>query len=68
MKERLISQNQMTDDIEMTAKTLNMYLNDDFIDPPLSDVVKIAKYLNLSSDFLLGIFDRPEPITKEAEF
>jgi len=54
-----ISQRTIAEYIEIHERTYQMYENDKR-EPSQEDLIKLANYFNVSSDYLLGISDKPE--------
>ncbi len=55
----------MSEDLGIKYKTINLYMNEP-VSPALETLVCIAKYLNVSIDYLTGLVDDPRPMS-EAE-
>ena len=56
MKEKNISQIQLARYLNVGQQTVSKYMNHK-IEPSLDTVIKIAKYFEVSTDYLLGLED-----------
>ncbi|HQG97209.1 MAG TPA: helix-turn-helix transcriptional regulator [Thermotogota bacterium] len=54
------TQKEITEAIGISAGTLSRYLSRQRT-PTIEIIVKFAKFFNVSSDYLLGLTDNPEP-------
>lgn len=63
LAERGILQKELAEHIGVTANTVSYYLSGDRC-PDIDKIIEIAKYLNVSTDYLLGITDIKSPDTE----
>lgn len=59
--ERDVQQNTLAKKLEVSDKTLSSYVNG-YANPTLTGLAKISKFLNVSSDFLLGLSNELKPL------
>ena len=67
MKLRGISQSRLAHDSGTTEATISRYVNAKHDPGILSILPGIAKTLNVSTDYLIGIIDYPEPISPKSD-
>lgn len=60
-KKRKITQIRLSTEIEVSQETISAYENDK-AEPKLDKLVKIADFLNTSTDYLLGRTDDDSPL------
>ena len=68
MKLRGISQSRLAHNAGTTEATISRYVNAIHDPGVLSILPGIAKTLNVSTDYLIGIIDYPEPISEDTTF
>lgn len=59
-KSKQISQLKLALDLNTTQNTISRYETGER-EPGISELIKIARYFNVSVDYLLGITDNPDP-------
>ncbi len=59
-KSKQISQLKLALDLNTTQNTISRYETGER-EPGISELIKIAKYFNVSVDYLLEITDNPDP-------
>lgn len=60
-KSRNLTQEEISDIIGVKLSTYQKYERD-VISPPYDTLIKIAKYYNISTDYLLGLQEQPNPL------
>lgn len=60
-KSRNLTQEEISDIIGVKLSTYQKYERD-VISPPYDTLIKIAKYYNVSTDYLLGLQEQPNPL------
>lgn len=60
MEERELTQRQLGKELNIAATTLNGYAND-YREPDFQTLSTIARYFQVSTDYLLGISTTPKP-------
>lgn len=58
-----LTQEELSKAIHVERKTLSNY-ETTYREPPLDTVIKIARYFEVSTDYLLGLTDIPTPYAK----
>lgn len=59
--EKNIQQKMLAKELEVSDKTLSSYVNGN-ASPTIVGLAKISKYLNISTDFLLGLSNEIKPL------
>ena len=60
-KSKNLTQEEISDIIGVKLSTYQKYERD-VISPPYDTLIKIAKYYNVSTDYLLGLQEQPNPL------
>lgn len=63
LKEKYITQKELAKELEFNYKSVNSYIAG-LSNPSLETLAHIAKFLNVSADYFVGIIDEPRPILK----
>ncbi len=66
-RRRKMTQQALGDAVGVTKATIFRVEKGDFVDVKGQTIAKMAKTLNVSADYLLGLKDEPEPLDKDVE-
>lgn len=66
LKVRNVTQKDLADALGVKYKTINSYVNG-LANPPMTNLADIARYLNISTDYLVGIIQEPKSIQKSED-